>query len=70
MFLVYGGAYDYNCYYTSKPVNTSGSIMDNNTGQQGSHSPNDANSYDHDHHYGLTKTSIVSSPAYHAYPIS
>ncbi|CAF3583735.1 unnamed protein product [Rotaria sp. Silwood1] len=64
------GAYDYNSYYTSGGMNINSSIVDNGTGQQGGNSPNDANNYDHDNHYGKNKTSIVSSPTYHAYPIS
>ncbi|CAF3137191.1 unnamed protein product [Rotaria sp. Silwood2] len=66
----YGGAYDYNSYYTSGGINANSSIVDSGTGQQGGNSPNDANNYDHDTRYGKNKTSIVSSPTYHAYPIS
>jgi len=60
-----GGIYDYNSYYTS-----GGAVMDNGTGQQEKNSPNDTNNYDHDNHYGKSKTSMVTSPNYQTYPIS
>jgi RNA recognition motif-containing protein len=65
-----GGVYDYNSYYTSGGAGVSGSAVDNITGQQESNSPTDANNYDHDNRYGKAKTSIVSSPNYHTYPIT
>jgi hypothetical protein len=69
--IVYGGGvYDYNSYYTSGGAGVSGSAVDNITGQQESNSPTDANNYDHDNRYGKAKTSIVSSPNYHTYPIT
>jgi len=65
-----GGVYDYNSYYTSGGTGISGSIVDNGTGQQESNSSNDTNNYEHDNIYGKAKTSIVTSPKYHTYPIS
>lgn len=67
---VYGGAYDYNSYYTSANMNVCGSTIENGTGQQENHSPNDTNNNYHDNQYGIAKTSIVSNPNYHAYPIT
>jgi hypothetical protein len=45
----------------------SGSMGDNNAGQQSGNSPGNQADYDHDNHYGKAKTSIVSSPTYHPY---
>jgi squid-like protein len=67
----YGGAaHDYNSYYASMATGANGSIVDNGAGQQAGNSPNEANNYDHDKHYGKAKPSIVSSPNYHTYPLS
>jgi len=65
-----GGVYDYNSYYTSGGAGVSGSTADNGAGQQESNSSNDTNNYEHDNLYGKAKTSIVSNPNYHTYPIS
>ena len=67
---IYGGVYDYNSYYGSMGTGGNGSTADNGTGQEGGSSSSDINNYEHDNHYGKVKTSIVSSPTYHTYPIN